>query len=99
MPLLCVICDKVLSTKSSYNRHLREVHNKKPEPVSYSSQEGKGTSLSNCCLEPGCRCTFKTVKNLVEHLQNVHLMKFEIERRAMENINGLFNTSYFYVTS
>lgn len=89
MSVMCFICDKMFSTQSSYNRHVREVHRENEEPVSYSTQDGKGTNLSNCCLEPGCNCAFKTIKDLVKHLQNVHLINFETECLAMDNINGL----------
>ncbi|KAK2588155.1 hypothetical protein KPH14_004205 [Odynerus spinipes] len=36
MPVLCNICDKIFVRQSSHNRHIREVHQAIPKPVSYS---------------------------------------------------------------
>nr|QBK92337.1 MAG: uncharacterized protein LCPAC304_06840 [Pithovirus LCPAC304] len=56
--VVCEVCEAVLSTNSSLNRHVREVH------------EGDVTRFP--CSETGCSFTTKTKRSLKMHLGFVH---------------------------
>lgn len=85
MAVMCHTCEKLFSTQSTLNRHIREVHQKVTEPVSY----GRDSKYNSRCMEPNCDNAFTNNKGLMGHLQNIHLMKFETESHFMDNMNGL----------
>ncbi|KAL1510064.1 hypothetical protein ABEB36_004719 [Hypothenemus hampei] len=88
MSIICIKCNKLFSTQSSHNRHVREVHKDCSDPVPY----GRNTIWNNRCLEENCDCVFRCNKDLVNHLQKTHLMQsFETQFHCFENMSDFEN--------
>lgn len=85
MPVICVKCSKNFCKQSILNRHVREVHEEAPDLVSYDTF----AAWSSRCLENDCGGVFKNYRDLIDHLQIVHSMKFETQSYLFGNMNGM----------
>lgn len=80
MSLKCNHCNQTLASKSSLNRHIKEVHKIEERPLHMSDFD----TYNNKCLT--CFKSFKSVKDLREHLVQQHNFISEEEELCFENI-------------
>lgn len=81
MVVKCLICNKVFTQQNNLNRHYKNVH-KSENSVSYNFNV-----FQNKCLD-GCNCSFKTLKELRVHLENVHNLDMNKENLEFKTFEG-----------
>ncbi|XP_072400090.1 uncharacterized protein [Diabrotica undecimpunctata] len=82
MPVTCKYCDKVFSRQFTLNRHVTQIHFKQVERISYAKNV-----WGFKCLEPDCDNSFQQGKFLINHLENVHNLKFESQTINFTNMD------------
>lgn len=92
MSVICLVCDKIFTKQSNLNRHLQNVHNLEPKPVSYDNN-----IWNYKCLETSCNNSFPRCESLIIHLQTVHNVIFEeTEEIVFSNKSGKSVPTYYF---
>ena len=82
MAVICKFCEKIFSSQSCLNRHVRKTHKiKEKQIVSYD-----WNIYNSKCFD--CKCSFIQTVDLRNHLINVHNIKLETEELQFDSIVG-----------
>lgn len=71
----CTICGKLFKFQSSLNKHNRKQHPTSIKP-------------SICCREDSCQFTCRTLSDLRQHLQAIHSLVMDMERKVFKSEEG-----------
>lgn len=82
MAVICKFCEKIFSTQSNLNKHLRNVH--KQEQKNIISYDYNFSNIK--CLS--CHCSFRFTCDLRYHLKLVHSQVIDEENMQFANANG-----------
>ncbi|XP_050314961.1 uncharacterized protein LOC126749334 [Anthonomus grandis grandis] len=74
MGVVCKYCEKLFSSQSNINKHIKNVHKLKASAVSYDK-----AVWNSKCMESACNSSFQRNEDLVIHLRTEHNMFFETE--------------------
>lgn len=90
MPVICFLCNKVFTEQRNLNRHVRNIHRRTPEVISYKSEV-----YINKCLE-GCG-SFKDIKDLRYHLESAHEFNSNKETLSFNCKNGEYQINFLTI--
>lgn len=83
MDLICEICGISLSNKQNLIRHIKNIH----KILKNNATRFDMNKYKNKCLD-GCNCSFKNLKQLREHLRDIHNFKIIKETKSFDSFEG-----------
>lgn len=72
-------CEKVFQSKGGYYRHVKKCKLRPKQQVATGKTK---------CNEPGCLLTFKYIRDLRQHLSEVHNIQFDVEEKIFNRYSG-----------
>lgn len=78
-------CEKHFKSKGGYYRHIKKCKLRPKKQIVAGRTK---------CNEPGCLFTFKYIRDLRQHLNEIHKIKFDVDHTIFNTYSGKFSSIY-----